>query len=165
MVPSSETKAVGWNIQCHAEDTLEGAAATASTGNQDAYRDSVQALGGHYSELMAPSSRMHYHRCSTVYVRAREMCVCVCSQVCMCVQLYKHACAHRCGGQRTISGVTPQVIPTLFFETGSLSWAWNSQVVRLVGKQVPGTHLSPPPQHWAYNCVPTPRLFTWVLRI
>lgn len=39
--------------------------------------------------------------------------VCVCSQVPMCV-----GCAHTCGGQRTISDATPQMLSTLLYEMG-----------------------------------------------
>lgn len=64
------------------------------------------------------------------------MCVCVsvlypCTHVCLCVLTYTHVSIHMgacicihvhvcaCGGQRTASAVNPQVVSTLFSETGS----------------------------------------------
>lgn len=54
------------------------------------------------------------------------VCVCVCASVCVCVCIcvYVYTDAHACGGQRfpLTSGVLPQVLSTLCFETGSLTY-------------------------------------------
>lgn len=40
---------------------------------------------------------------------------------CMCAHVYGCTCVHVCGGQRPTSSVIPQVLSTLFSETGVLS--------------------------------------------
>lgn len=60
------------------------------------------------------------------------MCMCVCMQVhrcgvCMCVH------EHTCRGQRSVSGIAPQEMSTLVFETVSLIVTWSS-LTRLAGK-------------------------------
>lgn len=56
-----------------------------------------------------------------------------------------HVCTHKCGVQRSTLGVIPWLPSIMFF--GPVSFTV---------QQTPGTHLSPLPQCWDYQCVPHP---------
>ena len=68
---------------------------------------------------------------------------------------YFYKCAgedtHKCGGQRSTLGVTPQFPSIMVYG-----------LVSLTGQQVPGMFLPPVPQCWDLNCAPHPT-FMWVL--
>lgn len=55
-----------------------------------------------------------------------HVCVGACTCVSVHIYVYMHECVCACEGQRPRSGVVPQMLPTLFFDTLSFTEIWSS---------------------------------------
>lgn len=91
-------------------------------------------------------------------------CACVwCACLCVCACVYACVCRLACGGQSLPSGVFLNCFITYFLRHGLSLNLELSNSGRLPSQQVPGSLLSPFPQHWDYRYMSPFPNFTWVL--